>query len=180
MLNKNGKVITTAITLIDVHDIARSCKTFGVENFYIEHPSEALHKLTAKLSYHWRKGYGASYNPDRKEALDIVKIKKSFSEIIGDIKEKSQGTPLVIGTSARNNFKEKEVISMKELAKVVEEKSVLLCFGTGWGFSPELINKMECMLEPIKGAQEYNHLSVRSAAAIILSRLWEESKPRTA
>ena len=44
-------------------------------------------------------------------------------------------------------------------------------FGTGWGLAPEVIDRCDDLLEPILGVGDYNHLSVRSAAAIILDRL---------
>jgi hypothetical protein len=44
-------------------------------------------------------------------------------------------------------------------------------FGTGWGMIDELIERADYYLDPIEGPVEYNHLSVRSACAIILDRL---------
>ena len=48
---------------------------------------------------------------------------------------------------------------------------VLLLFGTGWGLAPEALARMDDVLEPVRGTTDYNHLSVRSAASIILDRL---------
>jgi hypothetical protein len=33
--NKRGEVVTTSVTNLDIHDIARSCRTFGFDNYYI-------------------------------------------------------------------------------------------------------------------------------------------------
>ena len=33
--DKFGKIITTSITNLDIHDIARTCKTYGVKNYYL-------------------------------------------------------------------------------------------------------------------------------------------------
>ncbi len=43
--------------------------------------------------------------------------------------------------------------------------------GTGWGLSDEIFAASGMTLEPIKGCGDYNHLSVRSATAIMLDRL---------
>ena len=43
--------------------------------------------------------------------------------------------------------------------------------GTGWGLTDEIMSMADVTLEPILGPTDYNHLSVRSAAAIILDRL---------
>jgi hypothetical protein len=47
----------------------------------------------------------------------------------------------------------------------------LIVLGTGWGLAPEVMERADVILEPVLGPTDYNHLSVRSAAAIILDRL---------
>jgi hypothetical protein len=47
----------------------------------------------------------------------------------------------------------------------------LLIFGTAWGLAEAFITEADYILEPIKGPTDYNHLSVRTAAGIILDRL---------
>jgi hypothetical protein len=47
----------------------------------------------------------------------------------------------------------------------------LLIFGTGWGIAPEVVRNADYRLEPIRGTDDYNHLAVRSAVAIILDRI---------
>jgi hypothetical protein len=51
------------------------------------------------------------------------------------------------------------------------ESPFLLLLGTGWGLTEECFESADLILEPIAGAGQYNHLSVRSAAAIMLDRL---------
>jgi hypothetical protein len=41
----------------------------------------------------------------------------------------------------------------------------------GWGLAPQALSLCTHVLEPVEGADGYNHLSVRSAAAVILDRL---------
>ncbi len=50
-------------------------------------------------------------------------------------------------------------------------KPLLMLFGTGWGLSKEVLEMANHRLAPIRGVSDYNHLSVRSAVAIILDRL---------
>ena len=45
-----------------------------------------------------------------------------------------------------------------------------MLFGTGWGLTQEVKDSSDYVLAPIEG-KGYNHLSVRSAVAIILDRL---------
>lgn len=170
MQDKRGDIVTTSLTLIDVHDIARSSRTYGVTKTYIAHPSETLRKLTRTLKGHWEDGFGATYNPDRKEALSIIDIATSLDEVIHKIELKTGMPPILIGSDARDGPNR---IGYAELRKKMENdfKPYLLMLGTGWGMSEELLKKCHLMLAPIYGPTDYNHLSVRSAAAILLDRL---------
>ena len=54
---------------------------------------------------------------------------------------------------------------------IAENRPVMILFGTGWGFRPEVFDNVDYVLEPILGAGDFNHLSVRSAVAILLDRI---------
>jgi hypothetical protein len=51
------------------------------------------------------------------------------------------------------------------------DRPYLLALGTAWGLSEDFIAEADHVLDPILGDTDYNHLSVRSAAAIMLDRL---------
>ena len=170
MVNKRGEIITASLTLIDIHDIARASKTYGVKTVFIAHSSPALRRLAQTLKDHWQGGFGSSYNPNRKEALEIIDIVPSFDEVLTKLGEKSKSPPILVATSARPGEKR---VSFKEFHELLtnSDQDYLLMLGTGWGMSPELLAKADYFLEPINGPTEYNHLSVRSACAIMLDRL---------
>jgi tRNA (guanine37-N1)-methyltransferase len=46
-----------------------------------------------------------------------------------------------------------------------------LIFGTGHGLAEEVLSKMDGIVRPLRYLDDYNHLSVRSAVAIIVDRL---------
>ncbi len=76
-----------------------------------------------------------------------------------------------MGTSA---LKSDGCISWRDVRKRVEESdagSILLVFGTASGLAPEVLQACDGILCPIEGGSAYNHLSVRSAVAIVLDRL---------
>ena len=52
-----------------------------------------------------------------------------------------------------------------------ENRLVVLIFSTAWGLDQAVIDEADYVLAPISGISDYNHLSVRSAAAITLDRL---------
>jgi hypothetical protein len=168
--DKNREIIATSITNLEIHDIARSCMTFGIELCYIVTPLPKQRQITEKLIHHWEHGYGATYNPLRKEALKKVRIKNDLEEVLEEIGK--EGDPMIIGTSSRE--REQKAIGYKELRRRAEreERPFLMLFGTGWGLTDETAALCEKMLAPVKGPGAYNHLSLRVAVGIILDRIF--------
>jgi len=168
--NKHRDVVTTAVTNLDIHDIARLSRTFGADRYYIITPVEEQQKLVQKITLHWQSGWGATYNPKRKAALDIVSVVPSVGNALEDMAARVGRKPKVVVTGASIHSCS---ISSAELAEMmtVGEQSFLLLFGTGWGMTEELFDSADYVLEPIKGPGEYNHLSVRSAVSIYMDRL---------
>ena len=173
MDNTEGKLVTTSLTLIDVHDIARSCATFGAQRLYIAHPSDALRKLARTLHAHWDVGFGATYNPNRKEALENVRIVASLDEAIHLIDLDDGKLPKLVATSAKAGDGRLSFADFNQMVRTEEEHYALM-LGTGWGMSQQLLARADYFLGPINGPTEYNHLSVRSALAIMLDRTFGE------
>ena len=168
--NKRGDKVATSVTNLDIHDISRSSKTFGFENFFIVTPIEKQAGLVNKILGHWETEEGTDYNPDRSEALENTLVKSSLESSIAFVKEKNGVEPLVVLTGANFTHSDGDEKKLIELAKV-DERPILLVFGTGWGLHSELDDLCSFRLNPIIGHTDYNHLSVRSAVAIYMSRL---------
>lgn len=170
--NKRGDIVTTSVTNLDIHDIARSCRTFGIQNYFIVTPLEAQHKLVNRILGHWEEDDAGAYNPDRQDALSIARLVNSVEEGINKIKEIEGIEPLVCVTGA--NFKSNNGVETDLINKAhLDKKPIFLLFGTGWGLHAHVLERAHFALEPIFGgsADGYNHLSVRSAVAIYLDRL---------
>lgn len=171
MHDKQGDLVTTSLTMIDLHDISRSCRTYGIDMFYVAHPAISIRKLAQTLKSHWETGYGAEYNPNRKEAIDHAKIISNLDEAIHDLDLRHKTLPKLIATSAKNGSNRTAFRDFSSILKDNPDQPYLLMLGTGWGMSDELLNRANYFLEPIDGAGKYNHLSVRAACAIMLDRL---------
>jgi hypothetical protein len=52
MVNKQGEKVTTSLTMIDTHDLARSSRTYDVKRLYISHSSPTLRRLAKTLKHH--------------------------------------------------------------------------------------------------------------------------------
>ena len=74
--NKSKEVIVSSVTTLDVHDISRVCRTYGVGTFYVITPLKTQQELVERLISHWLTGFGAEYNPTRREALLKTVVKK--------------------------------------------------------------------------------------------------------
>ncbi len=170
VIDKNGLVVTTALTNMDIHDIARSARTYGVRRFYVAHPVKALRVLAAKIMEHWETGYGSTYNVTRKDALSLVGLEHDLDSTLLALERETGARPRLVMTSARSGPNRTSFAGLRAQLEASNEPH-LIVLGTGWGLTPQVTERADVMLEPICGPTDYNHLSVRSAAAVILDRL---------
>jgi len=166
--NKFNEVVTTSITNLDVHDISRSCITFGVKKFFIINPIKTQKLILKRILKFWKSEIATFYNPDRVNALSIIEYAKDIGSVIKKINQQEEDC-LIITTTA---MELKDQLDFKELSEI--NKPVLLLFGTGNGLTKEVHDLANHILKPITGIGKYNHLSVRSAVAIVLDRLYSE------
>jgi tRNA (guanine37-N1)-methyltransferase len=168
--DKNSQIVTTAVTNMDIHDIARSGRTYGIRGFYVITPVKTLQKLALKIIDHWEEGYGSQYNATRKEALALARIRDTLDDTLIDIERECGEKPILVATSARPGGKRTSFTELRDML-IKKTQPFLLLLGTGWGLTQELLSQSDYVLEAILGPTDYNHLSVRSAAAITLHRL---------
>ncbi len=169
VVNRNGEIITSAVTNLDLHDISRVAKTFGVREFFVVTPLSDQKELVKKIVAHWTTGIGSQHNPDRREALKLISVKDSLDEVVDAVTANGEGMPKTVVTCARPNAKHISFGNFRDTLR--DGKPYVLLFGTASGLSDDFIADADYILEPVKGVSAYNHLSVRSAASIILSRL---------
>jgi hypothetical protein len=169
VLDREGGIITTAVTNLDVHDISRSARAYALEAVFIVHPVAAQRELVDRLRSHWTDGGGARRIPDRKDALSLVRIVSSYEAALAELAGGGQA-PEVWTTAARAHGTVEAYGALRERL-AAPGRPVLLLFGTGWGLPPELQAGADVRIAPIVGADPWNHLSVRAACAITLDRL---------
>src|SRR4030042_956180 len=167
--DKRREVVATAITNFDIHDIARCAKTFGVGGFFIITPLESQVQLAERIIHHWVKGLGSVYNPTRRESLSLVRVSRTIDEADQEISGLWQTKVKRVATGASPHSKNIDFGFLRESLKDPNTPFFIL-FGTGWGLTQEVKDNSDYVLAPIEG-KGYNHLSVRSAVAIILDRL---------
>jgi len=167
---RDGSIISTAVTNLDVHDIARSARTYGIKRYYIVTNLPAQQDIVHKVLNFWKEGFGKKYNPSREEALKLVRPMWYLEDVLEDIEREEKERPIMFFTSAK---KRPGTITYEEGKKIILEtdKPVLILFGTGWGLPDEILKMCDFALDPIRENWNFNHLSVRAAVAIILDRL---------
>jgi len=170
VVDKRGDRVVSAVTNLDLHDIARTARTYGVDRFYVVTPVAEQQVLINRILRHWRAGHGAGYNPHRGEALSLIEIVPSLEEAVSGWSREIGEKALPVLTGARRS----DGVSFDQCRQLRQDHPLMLVFGTGWGLAPELFDQGWPVLEPIRGVGDYNHLPVRAATAIILDRLHVE------
>lgn len=176
--DREGASVSTSVTNLDVHDIARSSRTYQLSGYYLVTPITAQHAIIERILGHWEPGAaGAGRIPQRAEALRLITIARSIEEAIEDIQQREGRAPRVWATGARAP-EGKPVLSFAEGSRLLREEPevpTLILYGTGHGLVNDTVLGADAVLAPIRAGSDYNHLSVRAAAAIIFDRLFGES-----
>ncbi|MFV0349864.1 MAG: tRNA (guanosine(37)-N1)-methyltransferase TrmD [Halodesulfovibrio sp.] len=167
VVNKEKKSVAVSLTNLDIHDIGRCSCTYGLGGYYISTPIEDQRRMLDELLRHWVTGPGTAANPDRGEALQIIRGVGYIEDAVRDISERTGQKPLLVATSAKGAGN----MSVADLRQLLAERPVLLLFGTAHGLAPQVLEECDGILRPVRYLDGYNHLSVRTAAAIIIDRI---------
>jgi len=174
-MDREGRTIITSFTTMDLHDIARPARAYEINTFYIVQPVDAQRAVIKKQIEYWSSEEGLKTNPTRAETVGLVRLAYNLEEVIEDIQDSRGRKPKLVGTDARIY---PNTVSYEFLKREIEKRQgdFLILFGTGYGIPPDLMRTFDYILEPIYGAGDWNHLSVRNACAIILDRLFSKNR----
>lgn len=170
VLGKGGESMVSTVTNLDVHDLSRTAKTYGMDHYFVVTPIAAQRELVERICTHWTTGSSAARIPRRQEALSLVAPVATIDDAVTALGGREHVE--IWSTAARGM--ELPVLSYAEARSRVESpdpRSVLLLFGTSWGLAPAALARADALLAPIQPGRPFNHLSVRAAAAIITDRL---------
>jgi hypothetical protein len=168
--NKTGKVVATSLTNLDLHDIARAARTYGAAPYFVVHAIPEMQEFAREVIAYWSEGFGSEYNITRKQALALIEVVPDLEAVDRRLAKLWGKPPKFVVTSARRF---PYTVTCDELRGRIErgDEGYCLLLGTGYGLMDEIVAEADLILEPICGPTDYNHLSVRSAASIILDRL---------
>lgn len=172
VLLEEKKCGTSSLTNLDVHDIARISRSYGMGPFYVVTPLEDQLRLLEAILRHWSAGAGGRARSDRSRALSLVRGASSLEEAVTLAEARAGVRPRLVATSAAWPGKKRAAPPLvpPEVREWCREGPVLLCLGTARGLAPEVIARCDGRLRPLRFLGD-NHLSVRSAAAILADRI---------
>ncbi|MBI5485965.1 MAG: tRNA (guanosine(37)-N1)-methyltransferase TrmD [Deltaproteobacteria bacterium] len=167
-----GGLITTSVTNLDIHDIARASRTYGVHAYHLVTPIALQQELVRGVASHWLEGESGERVPARAQALSLVRVAESFFAVTESVRAEAGVEPLVVMTTAAAGGRPTVGYGALRERLRTETRPVLLVFGTGWGLADELLDRADVLLDPIEASSDYNHLSVRVAVGVCLDRLF--------
>lgn len=177
VLDRQGATITTAVTSIDLHDLARSAKTYGLDRVFVVHPVAAQRELAERIKSHWVAGSGARRIPTREAALAILKSVPTLDDVYAELGGRDAVDVYVTAARAERSVTLGYGAARARMSQ--QGKHALILFGTGWGLADSVIESADVHLAPIRSERSpYNHLSVRAACAIVLDRLFGAADDR--
>jgi hypothetical protein len=166
--------VTTTVTNLDVHDLARSARTFGCSSYFVVHPVEAQRTLVGRIQEHWTTGSSAQRIPTRKVALALLRVVPSLEAMVASLGGRDA---VELWATAARSTRAPLAFAEARARLRTPGKPVIILFGTGWGLAPAVVDAVDALLPAIQRApgvgegDPYNHLSVRAACAITLDRL---------
>ena len=171
VLNKKNEITAVSLTNLDIHDIARVCCSYGLGGFFVITPLADQQDLARSLLKYWKTGQGSRTNPDRVQAVALVDIVDDLDTAALRIQQRCGSPPRRIGSSARARGQ----MHYTELRQTLQEEAVLLLLGTGYGLADLVLDELDGVLPPLRAFSPYNHLSVRTAAAVMVDRIIGEA-----
>jgi hypothetical protein len=133
-------------------------------------PLEDQQVLAGRIVGHWTRGAGGDYNPNRREALEQIRIHSTLAQAVQDVGRQEGSLPQTVATCARPHPGAIGFDDLRRMA-IKNDDPYMILLGTAWGLAPKVIDGADLVLASIGNHTIYNHLSVRCAAAIILDRL---------
>lgn len=170
--DREGHLITTAVTNLDVHDLSRASRTYGIARYFVITPIDAQRELVGTILEHWIEGSGLKRVPERGDALSRCQTVASIADAKQAITDACGAPPQVWVTAARlpGGRPATPFYEARERLRAARTPSLIL-FGTGHGLASSVLEEADFALPPVRPGT-YNHLSVRAACAIILDRLF--------
>jgi len=159
----------SSLTNLDIHDIARISCCYGLGGLYISTPLADQARILREIARYWTQGAGAVSNPDRAQALSLVREAPAIADAVADVEERAGRRPLVLGSSAE--WRKTPVYAPAMVREALASGPVLLLLGTSHGLAPEALAACDGQLRPLRFLDAYRRFPVRAAATAYVDRI---------
>ncbi len=172
VLNREGGVVTSSVTSLDLHDLARVGRTYGVTGVFVVHPSAPQRAFVERVIKHFTEGPGRTLHPQRAETLEFIEVLPSLDALIEQVERKESKRPRFVATTARRVPNAVNYETLRGELQQTDTPTIIL-FGTSWGLADAVLEMSDIVLAPVEAQADtnFNHLSVRGAAAIVVDRI---------
>ena len=169
---ENGRIGSSSLTNLDVHDISRISRSYGMGPFYVLMPLREQLDILEDILRHWRNTANLESHADRKKALELICPVRNFVELEERTQEYYGRNAVFIASSASWPDKKSAVqlLSPSDVRSLCEKGPVIILLGTARGLDLKSLPLEFKLLRPLRFLDE-NHLSVRAAAAIMADRI---------
>lgn len=164
-INRLGQEICSTISEHDVFDASRLSLTYNV-NIYVVNPKPAQRELCMRLLSH---GTDSNTRASARGLFTKTSYAADLETVIQQLTTEHGAAPFVVATSAKSSNGDVSFASVRE--HMQQGRHLLLLVGKAWGLSSSVLDAADARLTPIDSGSGYNHLSVRSALAILIDRL---------
>ncbi len=132
MRNRQGEIVATSTTSMDIHDIARSARTYDVVRYFVITPLPSQREIAWRIRGFWTEGEGASENSRGAKRWNTSWSRRIWRNLAVD-STGGRDAPYLVATSARP--KTKQVVSYEALKDRLrtDPRPVYILFGTGMG-----------------------------------------------
>jgi hypothetical protein len=164
--NRLGEEIASTLDVFDFSDLGRLSLAYPLANVLWINPLASQREAFDRMSAH-------ANDPERdvesRGSFEKLKWFNTLEEARLWVEKDAGARAWTVATTALHRPDSVTFVQVRHA--LAQAKPVLLLFGKAWGLAPAVIASADAVLTPIDEGTGFNHLSVRTAVAIVVDRL---------
>lgn len=165
VLNRKGETIASTVDAYDFFDACRLSLTYPMSGLWVVNPIEGQRAVIERLLRHGQRMAGRS--EERGQFHKTAHVAQ-LHDVVDAVTKREGAPPTVVATTAKQR---EGAVPIATVRQAIEAGPVVLIIGKAWGLAEPVFERADWVLEPIETGTGFNHLSVRSAMAILVDRL---------
>ncbi|MCH9680463.1 MAG: RNA methyltransferase [Deltaproteobacteria bacterium] len=166
VVNRQGEEITSTVDHFDVMDGSRLALAYPLWRLYVVNRIPAQRALVERLIEH---GTAAAGRDEARGQFHKTVWAPDLDTVITEHEHERGMRPTIVATSAQPDARTTSFATVR--TRLHDGEPMLLLVGKAWGLAARVLDQADVRLDPIDAGTGFNHLSVRSAMAILVDRL---------